>query len=75
MSITLIIGVTAFVVVVGGVIALMWFRLAAKAAPYRDEIERRQSAARGDRAGTGTGTAGGAGERVIVIDDAHDRRR
>lgn len=40
MSLWLVIGVTLFVVVVGCVIALLWFRLAAKSAPYRDEVER-----------------------------------
>jgi hypothetical protein len=57
MSLTLIISVAGAVLVAGSIIAVLWWGLAKKVAPYRDELERqkqREQAAKD--------------EQVIVID-------
>ncbi len=40
MPASLIIGTMLFIFVVGSVIAVLWWRLASKAAPYQDELGR-----------------------------------
>lgn len=40
MSLPVIIGLAAFVLIVGSVIAVLWWNLAARAAPYKDELAR-----------------------------------
>lgn len=57
MNLTLIISVAGVVLIAGSVVAILWWGLAKKAAPYRDEVERqrqREQAAKD--------------EQVIVID-------
>ena len=43
MNIQMILGVAAFILVVGGVVAVAWWKLAAKAAPYKDELARQKA--------------------------------
>lgn len=60
MSTSVIIGVTVFIVLVGGIIAVLWWRLAARMAPYRDELRRNKA---------GSGGTGARDEQVVVIDE------
>lgn len=65
----LVIAVILIVLVGGSVVAVLWWRIAAGMAPYKDELAGKQAAPRGDveevvirsKSGTGGSGLGGGG--------------
>lgn len=57
MNLNMILGVAAFILIAGGAVAILWWRLAAKAAPYKDELEKQRAR-----------SAAGQPDQVVVLD-------